>query len=313
MTIINRENIIDGPGSIKLGAVTMFDRDNIEAKPEIESYDVPSSAFGNLDTRLKDSMVRITFRPVGDVTANILAALYPAHFATPTIGAKLFGATDVPTEVHSLAGKKVTFHSTALVGLPSLKLSSVETAFAGQAEILALTKNGVARTTANSLYTIAAAAWAGTFDVANIKGGVYTGVWGTGEGSTTFQSEEGWDIDFEIQTTPRYIEGLGTYNLQLDGVTVRAKCRPVGLAEDAIFDSLALQGAAAELGKTMRSGKNLVISGGGITATLYEVALHEGPLVWGRNELRTGEIGFVAHRALASGVPGALFSIALTA
>ncbi len=311
MSTIQRETVVRGPGTVKLGEVQMWDRENIKADIAIETFDVPVSAYGNVDTRRQDVTGQISFRPCGAVTAGVLGALYP--YGTPAIGASLFGATDVPTEIHSLAGKKVTFHSTALTAMPALKLSTTETAFAGEAQITALVKNNTARTADNSFYSVAATAWAGTFDVADIKGGLYTGVWGSGGTAVTFKTAEGWDVEFDLETEAQYCDGVGTYDHMLTGVTVRAKCRPIGISEDDLLGHLNIQGANAALGGSMRSGKDLVISAANaLTVTLKEVALMEGPMEWGTTALRVGEIGFVAHRTISSGVPGALFSVALT-
>jgi hypothetical protein len=287
----------------------MFDRDSIKADIRIGTFGVPVSAFGNVDTRRQDVTGVVTFRPCGQLTAAILGALFP--HGTPNIGASLFGATDTACIVHSLAGQKVTFHAAALTRMPSLKLSTTETAFAGEAEITALLKNNVARTTDNSFWSVATEAWAGAFDVADVKGGAYQGTWGTGPG-VTFQTSEGWTVDFDLQTEAQYCDGVGTYDIMLTGVTVRAKCRPIGLSESTLLGYLNVQGANAALGATMRSSKDLVITAaGGLAVTLKEAALMEGPMEWGNTNLRAGEIGFEAHRTISGGTPGALFTVAL--
>lgn len=308
---IDRSTVIRGPGTVTLGTVQLYDRDSIKADLNIETFDVPVSAYGNVDTRRKDVTGIISLRPCGEITANILGALYP--HGTPNIGSSLFGATDVATVVHSLAGQKITFHATALTKMPSLRLSTIETAFGGEAQITALIKNNVERSADNSFYTVAAEAWDGAFDVANVKGGMYVGTWGTGPG-ITFRTSDGWTLDFEMQTQAQYCDGVGTYDIMLTGVTVRARCRPLGISESTLMGYLNLQGANATLGTTMRSGLDLVIAAtGGLTVTMKDAALMQGPMEWGSTNLRIGEIGFVAHRSIAAGVPGALFSVALTA
>lgn len=307
---IQRESVIRGPGTVKLGTVQMFDREQIKADIKIETFDVGASAYGTIDTRRKDVTGAVSFRPCGRINANLLAALFP--HGTPSIGASLFGAADTECIVHSLAGQKVTFHSAALTKMPGLKLSTTETAFSGDAEITALVKNNTPRTTAASFYSVAAEAWAGSFDVTDVKGGSYQGVWGTGPG-VTFQTAEGWDIEVDMQTEPQYCDGVGTYDVMLTGVTVRAKCRPIGLSESALLGYLNVQGANAVMGGSMRSGLDLVISAANaLTVTLKEVALMEGPMEWGNTNLRVGEIGFMAHRSVSGGTPGALFSVAMT-
>jgi len=304
---ISRENVIRGPGTVQLGSVQMFDRDSIKADIEIDRFGVDVSAYGNVDTRFKDAKGKIAFRPCGNLTASILTTLFP--HGSPSIGSSLFGATDTACLVHSTAGTKVTFHSAALTKMPNLKLSTTETAFSGQAEIMALPKNNTPRTTSNSFYTVASETWAGSFNVADIKGGIYLGTWN----GVTFQTSEGWDVEFDMGLEEQYADGVGTYDVMLKSVGVRAKCRPIGISESTLLGYLNVQGATAILGSTMRTGNDLVItSSTGLTVTLKEVALVEGPLEWGNTTLRVGEIGFVANRSIAAGVPGALFTVALT-
>ncbi|MFO7534715.1 MAG: hypothetical protein R6X19_03370 [Kiritimatiellia bacterium] len=308
---IDRSTIVRGPGSVTLGAVQMFDSEGIKAALKVDTFEVPVSAFGNVDTRRKDITAAITFRPCGALTAEILAALFP--HGTPVIGASLLGVADVSCVIHSLAGTKVTFAAAALSKMPSLKLSAGAPAFSGEAEITCLLANDTDRTDADSLFVVAAEAWAGAFDVADILGGVYTGVLGTGETAVTIATQDGWQVDFEMEVEPQACDGVGTYDLLLKSVTVRAKCIPLGLTEATHLALLNAQDTGAVIGGTMRSGKDLVIScPDALTVTLKEAALVEGPMAWGNNQLRSGEIGFVAHRTVTGGVPAALFSVALT-
>lgn len=310
-TTIDRSTIIRGPGSVTLGTVEMFDSEGIKAALKVDTFDVPVSAFGNVDTRRKDITAGVTFKPCGALKAEILAALYP--HGTPVIGASLLGAVDVPCIIHSLAGTKVTFAAAALSKMPSLILSAGAPAFSGEAEITCLLANETERTDAGSLFAVAAAAWAGEFDIADVLGGVYTGVWGAGGTALTIPTLDGWKVDFEMEVELQACDGIGTYDILLKSVTVRAKCTPLGLSESAHLALLNAQDADALIGGTMRSGKNLVIScPSALTVTLKEAALMEGPMAWGNNQLRSGEIGFVGHRAFAGGVPASLFSVVLT-
>lgn len=303
---IDRSAVIRGPGTVKLGTVQMFDKEGIKADINVRTFDVPVSAYGNVDTRREDIRGVVNFRPCGRLNANILGALFP--HGTPSIGSSLFGATDTEAIVHSLAGTKLTFHSGALTKMPSLRLSTRETAFGGEAEITALRKNNTPSTTDASFYSVASEAWSGAFDTTDIKGGSYQGTWN----SITFQTADGWTIDFDMQTEDQYCDGVGTYDIMLKDVIVRAKCRPIGISESTLLTNLKLQGSNAIMGGTMRSGYDLVITAAScITVTLKEAALVEGPMEWGNTQLRVGEIGFVAHRTLSGGVPGALFSVAM--
>jgi hypothetical protein len=314
--VITRQQIVRGSASLAIGAVAnLFSQEPVSAGFEMTTSEKTNDAYGKLDEVLRDCIGKITWRPDGTATANILEALFPSAFATPSIGTSLFGSTDVATVVHSLAGTKVTFHSTAVTRMPSLRLNTQETAFSGDCEITALVKNATARTAANSVYTIETAAHpAVTYDIDNLLGGYYLGAWGTGGDEVEIQPEDGWDVEFDVDLEQHVVDGAGTVNYSINGVSARAKCRPINLSETDIVDAMNIQDSGAVIGASMRSGKDLVIAAtGGLTVTLREAELRTGPLSWGRNELRVGEIGFEAHRKIESGLPTSLFSVALTA
>lgn len=308
---ITRESIVRGPGTVKLGSDQFFDKDGIEAALEISTYDVPVGLYGNVDTRRQDIVGRISTTPSGRINAAILSALFP--YGNPVIGSSLGGSSDTALEVHSLAGTKVTFHSAFLSAMPQLRLTPRETAFGGAAEFIALQKNGVTRTADNSLYTVAASPWSGTFDKSDIKSVPYTAAWGESSPWDSIKTANGWTVAFDLGIEPVVEDTEGTIDYLLTSVTCTATCQPLGLSEANILDGLKAQGSGNAIGGSMRTSNDLVITGtGGLTVTLKEAALIQGPLGWGNTRLRAGEIQFVSHRSISSGTPGALFSVAMT-
>lgn len=308
---VDRSTILRGPGSVTHNSVQLFDKDEITLDWGLETFDVPVSAYGNVDTRRSDLTSRLQFTPCGRLTAGILGVLYP--HGTPSIGSSLLTASDVATDVHSTAGVKYTLHASALVAMPSLSLSAKSTAFGGNAEIIALIRNNMDRTDTNSLFTRASEAWSGSFDVADIKGGAYIGTLSGGDGPYTIYTSDGWTVDFEMETEPVYVDGIGTVDMLLGDVTVRARCTPINFSPSDVTTEMRLQGADAGIGKSTRNSMTLTIAAtGGLTVTLQEVSLVEGPMGWGKTRLRMGEIGFVASRKITAGVPAELFSVALT-
>lgn len=307
---ISRATIVTGPGTVSLGTPVFYDKDNIEAVVEKELFEVQTSMHGAVDQRVKDIIAKITFTPAGEVAAADLAALYP--YATPDIGAEIFGSTDTASIIHSKAGKTVTFHSAALTKMPDLILAGTKTAF-GQAEITAILKNNVERSAANSLYTIATTAFSDTsFATANVITKPYTAAWSTI--LTSIIPLDGFQVTFDASFTPIVTDGLGTIGMRLQGVTAMAKCRPINISESDILDAMRLQDTGAGIGVSERRAANLVISGtGGMTVTLYDAVLRTGPLRWGATEIRAGEIAFIAQRVESTGSFGALFAVAAPA
>jgi hypothetical protein len=308
----DRTTIVKGAGAVKIGSVQLYSKGEIGATLDPETFEIPVAGYGSVDERLADSIGRITFTPSGRLSADILTALFP--YGTPVIDASVFGSTDTATEVHSIAGQKVVFHNTAVTRMPALKLSARETAFAGAVEITAISAKATARTNAAAIFTgPTAAAFTPNITVADIKTLPYVGTWGTGGGAVTIETKEGWDVEFDVTLEPMQLADHGTVDMYLKSVTARARCIPLNYAEN-MLALLHTQGAAAVIGSTMREGKNLAIAAtGGLTVTLFDAAPVSGPIRWGESMLRAGELGFKATRAFSGGVPGALFSVAMTA
>ena len=300
-----RTSILRGPGSIKFGSLALYDADGISAEVEISTAEVPSSISGTLDTIKTDQTGKVTFTPCGQLSADILDALYPHQ--TPSIGASLCGSTDTALVVHSLAGTKVTFVNAFLSGIPELRLSPTRTAF-GQAEFTALLGLGKAPGDSAAFYTTESAAYNGGYpDPAGLTGAQYAGTYGS---LSIPDTADGWTVSFELGTTPQQTDNAGTIDHTLDSITVRAKCTPLGLTESQILAALPV---ASARGASLRGSNDLVIAGaGGLTVTLKNASLVTGPLAWGNTTLRVGEIGFVAQRAFSSGTAGALYTVALT-
>lgn len=78
---IQRQSLIRGPGSVALGSVVFYDKEQIEAGLDIGRFDINTSYHGPVDTRLDDVVGKISFTPAGEIASADLAALYP--YATP--------------------------------------------------------------------------------------------------------------------------------------------------------------------------------------------------------------------------------------
>lgn len=307
MATPTRQTIISGPGAVIFGGQTIHDKEGIEASIESQQEAALSSLYGQVTAFKADQVGKITFTPCGSISADLLAVLFP--HASPVMGASLFGAADAPAVVHSLAGVKLTAHAAALTKIPSLALSPVRTAF-GQAELTFLVANGLAPSTASGFYTVAAAAFTATAlaDTA-VKTGVYLGTYN----ATTIHTQDGWTVEFDLQTTPVVIDDTGTVDLLLSGLTVRASCTPVGITE---ADLMALQPHLLDRGSSMIGAYDLTIATtvvGGLSVVLKNARCMTGPLAWGNGKLRAGQLGFTAHREFTAGVGAALYSVAVVA
>lgn len=311
---ITRASLQRGPGSLTYGAsLKLFSAEDIDANTIIETWRPKVSTHGEGAPRISDARAEIAFTPTGRITADIIAALFPAGFRNPTVGARVFPASDTALLIHGTDGVKHNFVNAALTKMPDLTLSPKGTAF-GEATFTALIKDNTARETAGSFYTTpASATWADTFNDSEIIAVPYAGVWG----STPIPNEEGWKIAFELGLNPIVVDGIGTVDYEITGVGVKATCKPSAMTAAALAAALRPEGLA--LGSTLRQSQNLVITGlsGGLVVTLYDAVMTEGPAMWGAQTPRAGEVTFEASRQLTGEAPsttmGAVFAISIAA
>ena len=308
---INRTNILRGPGTViwnpgEDDEQTIFDASGITADVESSTQDIPSSVSGVIDRIKTDQVGTIRLTPCGQLSAGLLALLYP--YGTPTIGARVFPDADVPLTVHSVAGTKVTFVNAALTTMPPLTLSPVKTAF-GEAVFTALLGLGKKPSDASSFFSVATAEYAsGGPDPSGIVGVQYAATFGS---LNILDTLDGWTVTPEIQLEPVTTDLLGTVDYTVSGVTCTATCTPLGLTEAQLLGALPL---AKNRGASLAGANDLVITGaGGLTVTLKNATMMRGPLQWGNTALRAGEVAFQAHRSFSDGAPGPVFSVELAA
>jgi len=307
-----RSAILSGPGKVKINATELFTRGDIEVTPGIELAGIDIAHAGIMDQILIDSTMSGSFTPANYITAGILTALYPR--LNPTIGSSLLTSADVPIAVigKESANNKITLHSAGISQMPSLRLSARNPQiFAGPASLFATVKTSTERSAANSMYTIGTEAWTGAVDRSNILTAKYTGTWG--DALTISNTADGWQVDFECGWSPIVTDEQGTVDWLLESVTVRARCRPIGVTLANILDSIKLQGAS--IGDPVRQSDDLTITGtGGLTVVLKDAAMIQGPQQWGKTTLRHGEVGFIAVRSVdGSNNPDAIASVAIAA
>ena len=202
-----RQSIIRGPGTVTFGGVKFYDASGITAEIDSATQQVPSSIAGNLDTIKTDQTGKVSLTPVGNLSEALIGVLFPAWLRSPEIGRSVFGNTDSPLLICSKAGQKVTFHCAALTNPPDLQLSPVKTAF-GQTEFTALLANGKLPTDANSLYAVAAAAYAdGEPPRDGLTGFHYVGTFGA---LSIPDTVEGWTVNIEVDLQPVTTDSQGT-------------------------------------------------------------------------------------------------------
>jgi hypothetical protein len=308
MAGITRQSIYRGPGAAVFGTTTIHDKGGITAEVEQAVEEISSSVSGPMDSIMTDRKGSVRLTPSGDLSAAILAALFPHQ--TPAFGASIYGSsvtpgTDVPLEIFGMDGKTLKFFNAALTGIPPVFLSAVKTAF-GEAAWTCLTANGKLPGETDDFYTTTATAYAkGYPDKTGITGHAYSVAWG--ELDITDMTGDGAAVNFDLGTEDVTTDRAGTIDQLLSSLAARATLTPLGF--DAA-DLLSMRNVSAARGSSLAGDGDLVItSAAGLVVTLKNAALVSGPCQWGASALRVGQIGFTAHRDAS----GLLYSVALAA
>jgi hypothetical protein len=303
----DRTTIVAGPAVVKFKSQVFYTEGNITLTPMIERFQVNTAAFGIADERFAQIMHEIVFTPVGQWSADHIAVLWP--YANPTLYSSIYGSTDSDVEIWTLAGQNVKAHCAAIVGMPDLRLSPVQTAI-GEVTIRAIGAKDTDWTDAHKFTTIAADAFDDTsFAAADVKTAAYTGAWGSW---SDLETEEGWTVSFETSFADRNCDNQGIVDQVITEVQILARCRPLALTETQINTLLNIQGSGIARGASLQSNvENLIINGGAGNpkCTVYNCSPVEAGYVFGSTEVRPGDLAFLGIRKFTSGAPGALFAV----
>jgi hypothetical protein len=311
---MNRSDIKKTPGRLLYDGVSLYSKLGtfIEAKLVSEMFAVGTDISGELDQRQKEAYYRVTLTPDGRLDGLIAGMLWP--HGNPTMGTGIFTNTDKPLAIHGSDTSLETFGAAALEEMPGLKFSSIETAI-GQATFLCLRKNNVDWDAANSLVTQADSGGT-TADAGFAPSGImtqpYSAAWGAKTGFTDLDTMDGFNVEFQIGYSDDATDRQGLVNRRLKTVTARVRCNPVGPTRQQILSALEIQGTGAGRGKTRQANAaDFTITGddGSDWFTLKNAILTDKVQRWGSEQLRIGDVAWIATRTFAAGSPGALFEV----
>ena len=314
---MNRSDIKKTPGRLVFNSVSLFSKLNtfIEAKLVNETFAVGTDGQGELDQRDKEAHYEISITPDGRLNTTIAAMLWP--YGNPTIGTGIFNDTDKPLAVHGQDGTLETYTAAALSEMPQVKFSSIET-LVGAAKFLALRGNNKDWAEANSLVTQAdtggSMADAG-FTPSGIITQGYTATWTGISGFADFDTLDGFNFETRVTFSDDMTDRAGLLNKRIKTVEARVRCSPMGPTRQQLLTNAKLQGTGAGRGRSKQSGSaDLTITGDDDVdyLVLKNAALTEHVQRWGSEQIRNGDVAWVATRSFSSGVPGALFTIPLT-
>lgn len=309
MPSIDRTTIITGPALVTYGGQSFWSKGDITLKPIVGKFPVTVAAFGEVDGRINDKKVEVSFEPSGRFTAALLAVLYP--YAALNIGASVYGAVDKPLVIWSRAGKKLTVPNAAITKLPNARFG-VGATINGSITFTGLLKNSTAPETAGAYWLVETAAYPGDtgFTTADILTKAYASAWGAAAPWNSFLTEKGWDVSFNLSLAPQMVDGLGTVDMTLQELKVEATAIPVGPNETQV---LAKMQEDQVMGSSYATADSLVISATGVYFSLDNAGLTEADLGWGAQRKRIGQCKWMATRTVTGGVPDPLYFIGTAA
>jgi hypothetical protein len=303
---IDPTKVIAGPAIVTFDSYTWYTQGDVTIRFRRETWDVKSAIGGTIDKRLKSVSAEVSFTPVGEI--ENLAKSYP--YAPGDCGKSIFSATDKPLVVHSIAGQKYTFPRAAVSKMPSLRLGAGTTAF-GDMTFMCLRKSTTDWTTADSLLKIEAAAFSDTgFEESLVLSSAFTAAYGAG--FTAVEAQDGFTIDFALDLIEDRVDRWGLVNARLRSIAVSAKFKPTGMTE-AEWDSLVLPddtGVVVPGQSLAKAATDLVITGTGLTVTIYKAGIADHELAFGEPQ-RLGELAFVSKTTWTVGVADPLWLMAV--
>ena len=302
--MITRTLLVTGPAKIVRGGGIIYTQDDVAINIIQTTTPIGSMAHGHINERADSVTVEATFTPEGRWDALTRAFLWPYLATIP--GTSLFGASDTPTLFHGSDGGLAIIHASAVMQMPSIFLSAAKTMI-GPMTIGGVRKNGVDWSTADSLVSCEPAGGTfadTTFTAAMIKVQDYTGAY-IGTGLTAIKTEDGWTIDFNVESDPVRTDDGGILDYRYRTLQVVARCIPTNPLPSELIAGLTVQGAGAIRGRSLGvlASEDLVITGadGTIPVTLKDAGMRTAGFRFGVSVLRTGETGFVASRPFTTG------------
>lgn len=304
---VDRANLTGaGAPKVTFNSATFWTRDDVVPRIAHELVEQRSSMFGRVTKTRGARKVEVQI-PIFSLWEN-LSVLFPTTVLNPSIGGRVYGTTDLPLVLHAKNGDRLTVHNARLTGLSNLKLKANEPVFSGTATFTGLIKNNGTPTDANAFYTYDTAAYVeGDFAMTNFKGQAWTGAWGVRTGFTNIQTQEGWDISWELGMEPDLVDGLGAVDMFITNFAAKASCIPVGPTMAQIEANQFFQGTGAEIGSGIHESlDNLVLGCGSASVVLQYAALIETGLAFGPTKKRIGETVWETSRGFLAGVPQAV-------
>jgi len=306
---VARSILIAGPAKVTRGSLVTHTQDDVAINFIHSTFPVQNSAFGTTDHHSLDQIVEASFTPAGNWNATNSVEFFPHISKLP--GTSLCTTSDV-----------------AITQMPSLRLTAGGTML-GPMTITGVRASNTEYDAADSMYSVVGSpTFTDTnFDPREIVVQNYSAKWGLTtevpgfDVDTSFNTADGWTIDFQMSFNPIVVDELGTVDLLMGDLIVKARCIPIGPTEAQIIAAANLSGAAGgsiKRGQSVTSAvsiattADLIITGddGTTIVTLHEAGMTGCGFMFGNSTLRYGECEWTARRKFSSGVLGAVVTLA---
>lgn len=302
---IDRTLILKGPAKLTHNSATIFSEGDIAVDFITDYFDINVSAFGRVGRRVQSRRIEVTLTPK---MWTDLTKLFP--YATSQIGTAIFGGTDLPIVITPSAGAPLTLANAAVTQLPGITLSHGKPVLRPMKFTALCANSGDPATAANwfSFGTPATGVALTGFDLTKVYNARYSCAWN----SVTYQSEEGYAIDFNLGLAPDVVDGEGIVNYRITELDATLKFMPTGKTEAAYATLLGWNkapGAAPTLSDAVITGDTT----GAPIVTLANAQVSEGGTRYGAAINRHGEVTLQSVRSITSGALTALWTFSAAA
>lgn len=249
-------------------------------------------------------------RTIHATAANAIAGTSPIDLTATGSGTLRF-VIQKALVIVGADGSRITLHNCAVTKMPSVKAAAQETLW-GEVEFEAFPKNGVARTTANSVLTEDTTTFADSgFTPTDIITQPYTLTWGSAPWSAIY-TKNGISIDTSLDLAVVEDDANGVLTRRISRLGFSAKAQPSGIDFAALRAALNIDGSGATRGRSL-AGSDLNIQGTGVYMRLYAAALVGGLAQFKTDLDRVGELTWQATRTFTGGVANPLFYVGASA
>ncbi|MEI7730183.1 MAG: hypothetical protein WCO56_11465 [Verrucomicrobiota bacterium] len=296
--------ITRGPAIVTFNSQVFYTEAPIKAAIDWELFDVNSGQYGVVSRRVKRRMAKIMFTPVG----KWFTSLWPYASLAQTLGATIMPATQKDLVIQPLdtTQKMWTFYGAGITKAPTIRLSAAKQIY-GEVEFTALGKYATAPGTADSLCKRETNTFNDTsFASADVQTQPYVGTLG----ATAIETKEGWELSADWKLDEVTSDTFGVVNFTMEEISAKVSFTPRSLSEDDIVGLLNGGSFDKAIGGAIDAGADLVITGTGVSCTLYNLVMEKLDPIWGIKEDRFRSIELVTRRKFTTGRPNVPYLIA---